>query len=144
MNIRFAEERDIDRIMELEKLCFSDAWSEEMIREDVLENRISSYLVAEEEELPIGYIGYWTIPGECQINNVAIHPDYRGRGIAKNLIDKMLELTREAGVGLWTLEVRVGNEEAINLYKSKGFGVVGRRPNYYEDGEDAFLMDRSE
>lgn len=165
---RTAEEKDIPVITEIEELCFPDPWSEDLIRADVVGNSISTYVLAEIEnnrpseiaedlatsvnrdsnELKnkgrtiVGYLGIWVVRDECQINNVAVHPDFRGRGIGKRLLNEVIEITEELGVTYWTLEVRKGNEPGIQLYKSSGFQIDAIRPNYYENGEDAILMSR--
>lgn len=143
---RTAEEKDVPTLLELERLCFSDPWSEDLIRDDVVKNPISSYLVGEIEvqgiRTIVAYLGIWVVRNECQINNMAVHPDYRGRGIGKRILTEVLEITQELGVVYWTLEVRKGNGPAVLLYKSAGFKEDGIRPNYYENGEDALLMSK--
>ena len=73
--------------------------------------------------------------------NIAVHPDYRMRGIGKALINELIPILAARNVLRLALEVRVSNETAIGLYKKLGFEIVGRRPNYYRNPkEDAFIM----
>ena len=145
MIIRKAEEKDVPKRAELEKICFSDPWSEESVRYDVSENKLSFYLVAEIDGYVAGYMGIWNILDEGHITNVAVDPRYRRRHIASAMIEVMLEVTGESGIKRHTLEVRTGNDKAIALYKKYGFDITAVRPGYYEDnGENAFIMWREE
>lgn len=145
MIIRKAEEKDVPKIAELEKICFNDPWSEESVRYDVSKNKLSFYLVAEIDGYVAGYMGIWNILDEGHITNVAVDPRYRRRHIASAMIEIMLEVTGESGIKRHTLEVRTGNDKAIALYKKYGFDITAVRPGYYEDnGENAFIMWREE
>jgi ribosomal-protein-alanine N-acetyltransferase len=89
----------------------------------------------------VGYGGFWYIVDEAHISTIAAHPEWRGRGVGERLLAAMLERALDLGAVLSTLEVRVSNERAQNLYRKHGFEVVGRRKRYYRDnGEDALLM----
>ena len=140
--LRNAEAKDVKEIAALEKVCFSDPWSEDLVRADVVDNSdISTYILAEnhKDEI-IGYIGIWTVAEECQINNVAVRPDYRNQGIGALLVGTVLTASEDAGIKYWTLEVRETNEAAITLYKHMGFKEIARRPKYYDDGEACLVM----
>ena len=144
-------EEDIYRLTELEKLCFPDPWSYDMFKAE-FDNPLTKYYVAElskEDSADedgsgdvIAYIGFLTVAGECQINNVAVHPDYRKQEIASELMELVINETEDNGVTFCTLEVRVGNAAALKLYERFGFKQVGLRPYYYEDGAGAVLMTR--
>ena len=140
LEIRKANEGDVDRIAELETLCFSDPWTPEMIWRDVAGNALSTYLVGEIEGVIVAYVGYWLIWDECQINNVAVAPDHRRQGYAVKLMQKVMMDCIRQGIKDFTLEVRTHNEEAIGLYKSLGFMEEGIRKNYYGKDQDALLM----
>lgn len=89
----------------------------------------------------VGYMGYWLVANECQINRIAIAPEERGRGYAKILLHDVLERVRKDGATLATLEVRESNIVAQRLYHSFRFEVVGIRPKFYKDNrEDALIM----
>lgn len=143
MIIRQARESDIDEIARMDQLCFSAPWSRESFRQEIQENGLALYLVA---ELPltgelVGYAGIWAILEEGHITNVAVHPDYRRRHIGEALVKVLMEEASASGIRLFTLEARVSNEPAIRLYKKFGFQEAGVRKGYYEDNnEDALIM----
>ncbi len=141
--IRRAEERDIHEIAELEKLCFPTPWSEQSFRDEIIKNAIAVYMVTEDQNLGriVGYAGLWRILDEGHVTNVAIHPDYRGRGLGKKMMEELLRCVEDQAVCRETLEVRISNEAAIRMYYDLGFREAGRRKGYYEDnGEDAIIM----
>lgn len=138
--IRIADSGDIDRIAELEEICFSDPWTRESVRQEIEENPLALYIVAEAEEKVVGYAGIWWIVDEGHITNVAVDPQYRGKHIGEAIIATMLDVARKEGIDRFTLEVRVSNEPAKNLYRKFGFVEAGVRPKYYKDNEDALIM----
>ncbi|NMA93335.1 MAG: ribosomal protein S18-alanine N-acetyltransferase [Clostridiales bacterium] len=142
MLIRRACEADIDRIAQLETICFDDSWSREMVAAELRGTNPSvCYLVVEGEEI-LGYAMIWFVPPEGEICNLAVHPDFRRRGLASLLMEAILCESAERGVDKLSLEVRESNAEAQALYSKFGFKIAGRRPEYYRDGEDAFVMRR--
>lgn len=133
-------EAHIPQMVELEKICFSMPWTADMIRSE-LNNPSCLYLAAVDGDTLVGYIGVQTVLDEGYINNVAVHPEYRRRGIAAALISLLAEQAQAIGLAFLTLEVRESNAPAIALYEKLGFTTVGRRKNYYEKPrEDAILM----
>lgn len=139
--IRRAEARDVLPMALLDSLCFAAPWSEESFRQEVTENNLALYLVAETDGVIAGYAGVWAILDEGHITNVAVHPDYRRRGIASALMEILIRSCEEEGITCQTLEVRPSNQAALALYAAFGFREEGRRKGYYEDnGEDALIM----
>ena len=140
--IRKAEAKDVLAIEEIEKQCFTVPWSYESLHQDIVENKLAFYIVAELAAGQIcGYVGIWKIFDEGHITNVAVAPEYRRKHIARAMLEALMEVTAEAGIERYTLEVRAGNEPAIRLYEGLGFKSEGIRPGYYEDnGEDAIIM----
>lgn len=139
--IRKMQKKDIERVFEIEKLCFRSPWSKQSLAGE-LKNNLAHYLVTELDDGPIiAYGGMWILFDEAHITNIAVHPEHRGNGFSKKL---MLALMQEAllfDAGQMTLEVRENNHIAQNLYTSLSFQVQGRRKRYYSDtGEDALLM----
>jgi len=138
--IRNMNSNDIDQITEIEKKCFSLPWSRVSFEGELI-NEHAYYECAEENENIVGYMGMWKILDECHITNVAVVPEYRNRGIASMLINKMIGVCKCSEIKNMTLEVRESNLTAINLYKKFGFFSVGKRPKYYQlPLEDAIIM----
>ena len=133
----------VQQIAGLEKICFSDPWSENSIASE-LENRLSYWLVALAGDVVTGYVGSQSVLGESDMMNVAVHPDYRRQGIAEALVTHLVQALREKGNHCLTLEVRVSNAPAIALYEKLGFTQVGRRPNYYRNPKEDALILRKE
>lgn len=141
MILRRAAKGDIPSMARLEDLCFATPWSEAALRQDVLENPLSIYLVAEFAGEIVGYAGVWNIAGEGHITNVAVHPACRQKGIGSALVGQLIQLLESEGVKDQTLEVRASNKAAIGLYENHGFKLAGIRREYYQDnGEDALIM----
>lgn len=141
--LRNGNKEDASSITRLEPLIFGDPWTEDMVRSD-LEAPISTYVIAEADGEVLGYIGYWKVLDECQINNVGVVPWMQRQGLGHMILSHVLKTTEEEGVKVWLLEVRAGNDPAINLYLKHGFKSIGIRRGYYEDGEDAVVMRRDE
>ena len=130
----------VAQIAELEKICFSDPWSENSIASE-LNNQLALWLTAMEGERLAGYIGSQTVLDETDMMNVAVHPDFRRKGIAESLVNALVEQLKANGSRCLTLEVRASNMPAIALYEKLGFSEIGRRKNYYRNPrEDALIL----
>ena len=139
--IRFMRLKDVDAVAAIEQATFARPWSRESFRQELTRNAVARYLVAEEEGKILGYAGAWVILDESHITNIAVLEEARGRGIGRKLTSGLLQILSNLGAVYATLEVRVSNVRAQNLYKSLGFISVGKRKRYYEDNnEDAYLM----
>ena len=139
--IRQAEEKDIHQIAEIDKLCFSTPWSEDSFTQEITSNDIALYIVAVIDDFIVGYAGLWLVVDEGHITNVAVHPDFRRRKIAKALVQVLIDVSEKKGAVRHTLEVRTLNDAAIRLYEAFGFQEVSIRKGYYEDdNEDAIIM----
>ena len=141
MTIREWTKEDIDVLAQMEQRCFKDPWSKEML-EDTLRYPIYSCFLAEEGGQVCGYCCLITVCEDAEVGNIAVDFPFRGRGIAKALMEKMHTCAKEKGATQCFLEVRVSNENAIALYKKFGYEPYGIRAKYYEDGEDALAMKR--
>lgn len=133
---------NLDDIINIEKACYGDHhWSRDSFVSE-LDNPCAKYLVAvDKNNKCVGYIGSWRIFDESHITNVAVHPDYQGKGLGHLLVLSILESCYEDKIKYLTLEVRVSNERAKKLYDSFGFKSLGIRKKYYQDnGEDAIIM----
>ena len=139
--LRQGDIRDAFEMAEIEKICFSEPWSEESIISDIEHSERSFYIVAEIDSHIVGYIGCLKIFDEGHITNVAVRPEFRRKHIAENLINVMVSVTEDEDITSWTLEVRESNEPAKALYRKLGFIEAGLRKGYYQDtNEDAIIM----
>ena len=140
MIIETMKSSHVAQIAELEKICFSDPWSEKSIASE-LNNELAFWLTAIEGDLVAGYIGSQTVIDETDMMNVAVHPDFRRKGIAEALVNALIEALKSRGSRCLTLEVRASNVPAITLYEKLGFSQIGRRKNYYRNPrEDALIL----
>lgn len=140
MQVRNMLQKDIGAVAELERQCFSEPWSEKSLKES-LESKSYYFLVAEEADKVVGYMGIAVILEEADVTNIAVSFNYRHRGIAEALMHRMFQDCKEKGIQAMTLEVRVSNEPALQLYKKMGFCSVGIRKNFYQKPvEDAVIM----
>lgn len=153
---------DVPQVMAIERESFPLPWPERAYRYELSQNQNSHYVVLrchDDEALDgwrarlqrllgrsprqpiIGYGGLWMIAGEAHISTIAVTPAWRGRGLGELLLWSMLKRAQAMNAFEATLEVRVSNQVAQNLYRKYGFEQVGRRRRYYQDnGEDALIM----
>ena len=132
------EEKYLDDVFKIEKTCFSNPWSKEDL-ENQIKNETSNFLVADVDGRAVGYMGLQIFCGEGYVTNVAVLPQFRGRGIAQALISEQMKNDME----FITLEVRESNIPAISLYKKMGFENMGIRPKFYSNPtENAIIMTR--
>lgn len=140
IQIEELSEKNIEQVARLEAECFSVPWSAKSF-EEILDRPNAIYLVAGEGDRVIGYCGAYLILDEGDINQVAVAPDYRGKGVGRQLLAGLLKRLEQAGAKAVTLEVRKSNAPAIALYEALGFAVEGIRKNFYEKPvEDALIM----
>ena len=138
---RSMELKDIDQVEAIEQDCFSQPWSRESLLHELEEGHGAHYIIAARGEEVLGYAGFWQVFDEAHITNVAVRRDVRRMGIARAMMKEMDELSRKLGILYQTLEVRVSNEAARDLYRSVGFVSAGIRPGYYEKPkEDADIL----
>lgn len=140
MIVREMGAADLDMVARLEAEVFSEPWSRESFLVEVnTPNHI--YLVVEEHGSILGYCGLWEVAGEGQITNVCVAPEHRGKQVATQMLEELLNRAAKQKVGAITLEVRVSNEPAIRLYEKLGFEVAGIRKDFYSHPtEDAKIM----
>ena len=142
ITIREMNLADVDYVCVLEEMAFSMPWHKESFIE-MIENKDALYLVADDEQDGvIGCCGVRSIVGEGDISNVVVHPDYRKKGVAYQMLNELLSRAeQEFGIKEFTLEVRCSNAAAIHLYEKLGFVSEGVRKNFYEEPtEDALIM----
>ena len=133
----------VPQVAALEKLCFSEPWSENSVAGE-LNNPLSLWLVALDGDRVAGYVGSQSVMGESDMMNIAVSPDYRRQGVAEALINELVCQLKAKGNHCLTLEVRASNDPAIKLYEKLMFAQVGRRPNYYRSPKEDALILRKE
>ena len=133
---------DLDEVLAIERASFSMPWSRGAFLYEIQQNRVARCRVMRDGGVIVGYVCVWEIADEIHVTNVAVHPDHRRHGIARALLGGVVTEARARDLRLIVLEVRPSNREAIGLYESFGFRVIGRRRGYYYDtGEDALVME---
>ncbi len=140
LHYRTMREEDLAAVVAIERQLFRSPWSEELFRED-LDQEYALSLVMTDGETIAGYVIAFLVLDEMHIGNVAVTPAYQRRGIAYEVLRRLLASGRNMHYFLAHLEVRQSNLGAIALYERLGFTKVGLRKNYYEiEHEDAVLM----
>jgi ribosomal-protein-alanine N-acetyltransferase len=135
---------DIPVLASYEKLLFPySPWNTAQFKEEFAGIPTTRFMsVAESENKIIGYCGvFLPAPGvEADILTVAVLPEYRRQGIAREFMRQIEEWSQERGASAMMLEVEQSNESAIELYKSLGYMRISVRMDYYGPGKDAFVM----
>lgn len=134
------EERHLDALAELERVCFSSPWTRAGLAAE-LQNPGAVFFVAELASSVAGYAGMSCVLDECYVDNVAVFPEYRRRGVGRALMDRLTAAARGRDASFVTLEVRASNAGAIALYTQSGFRKAGQRPGFYSaPKEDALIL----
>ena len=123
----------------IEQVCFTDdPWSEAQFHEE-LSLDFSRTFIAYSDGQAAGFVNVWLTPPLAIINNIGVLPEFRGKGIAAQLMTAAINCCQ--GCSGISLEVRVSNEPALALYRKFGFTQVGYRKNFYSNPrEDAYVM----
>ena len=143
ITIRTMTENDIPRAAQLEKMIFTDPWSENVYRQTFKIPGVEYVAVCDDEAADemVGGAGVRNIVGTGEITNVMLLPGYRGQGIGRRMLEEVIKRGRDLGAKDFTLEVRKSNENAIRLYEKLGFESAGIRPHFYRNpDEDAVIM----
>lgn len=133
--------KDLPSVLAIEKAAFPSPWTFNMFTQE-LDLSFSRHLVVSQSDQGIvGYIIFWIIHDETQLQRIAVKNDLRGQGIGSLLIREMIRMCALENVTQGSLEVRSSNDPALMLYKKFGFVVSGVRKGYYTDNrEDALIM----
>ncbi len=132
---------DVEAVYAIELATFPTPWTLDSFHYEMRENQYAHYIVVEDETGIIGFCGMWLVIDAAQITNVAVVESARGQGIGEALMKEAIRIAREAKMDVMSLEVRVTNIVAQNLYRKLGFQDGGIRKGYYTDnGEDALVM----
>lgn len=133
------ERRHLDGLVVVEEECFNSGYGRSTFEKE-LENKIATYIVAEQDGRVLGYAGLWNICGSADIMNVGVLKEYRRCGIAKNLLAKLEKHCLDNNIIEINLEVRVSNTPARELYKKLGYNEITVRKGYYDGKEDGVVM----
>lgn len=131
-------EKDIEKIVKIENICFSSPKSRKSIQ-DELNNENYRLIGCVSDNNIVGYLSYCKVYDELEISSIAVLPEYRNKGIATLLMEEMIKINFSKAF----LEVRKSNISAINLYKKFGFELINVRKNYYSNPiEDALILSK--
>ncbi len=140
MTIVKLNEEHLKDICRVEESCFQSPWSEDTVKA-LLKSTNACVLGFFDQDTLAGYIALEWVLDEGSLTNLAVLPEYRRRKIAQNLTEALLLQAKENSLTFVTLEVRVSNIPASNLYRKAGFEEIGVRKGYYSNPrEDALLM----
>lgn len=140
ISIRRAGPRDASAIYRISKASFTDSWRKETIYDDLSKDH-SLYLVCFKGDHMVGYACYWFVLDEAQLVNVAVLPENRKQGLAKQLLEEGLMEARRRHMKTMFLEVRASNLPAQGLYRKYGFSVITLRRGVYDmPREDGYIM----
>jgi ribosomal-protein-alanine N-acetyltransferase len=135
-------EDSLEEVLAIENASFPNPWRREHFLFELHENHVASNLVLEHAGSVVGYACVWIVGDELKINNVAVHPAWRGHGLSRRLLGEVIDQARRRGCTLASLEVRPSNLAARHVYAALGFVEVRRRRGYYQpEGEDAIVME---
>lgn len=165
--LRYMKFDDIDQVVELDHLSFTNPWPARAYRYELTDQSRSKMFVLEQGGVTrqsngtrpqywlrwitgrsvvtgaplVGYCGYWKVVDEAHISTIAVHPDWRGKKLGELMVWSMIRQAIRDEAAKITLEVRISNSVAQSLYRKYGFVVAGRRKRYYRDNnEDAYTM----
>lgn len=135
---------DLPAVLEIERRSFAQPWSRGFFEKE-LTTAFARLVVAVDDAGPrpviVGYTCRWRVTDEVHVLNVAVHPEHRGRGLGRTLLEAILDESRAMGSRAVFLEVRAGNVVARRLYRHLGFRELGVRRGYYGPGQDAIVME---
>ena len=139
MIVREMTYNDIASVADVDRAAFSDAWKDDSFA-DELKKDYSHYFVAETDGEIMSYAGIWCIYETAELIRIATSPNHQKKGVAKELMQAILECAKNCGCERMMLEVRKSNIPAQKLYMKFGFNEISIRKGYY-NGEDAVIME---
>lgn len=140
MMIREFRRQDIGRVLEIEEESFKDPYPVNILID--IYNLGAGFLVAEHDNIIVGYIIFWIrYEDEGHIISIAVDEEHRRKDVGTQLVEAALKIFKRYNIGQIKLEVRISNKGAIDFYKDNGFIEKEVLKDYYEDYEDAVLMD---
>ena len=144
VTLRDMRREDLMAVLEIERRSFAQPWSRAFFEKELATPFARLAVAVEEGRLGSAVVGYscrWRVTDEVHLLNVAVHPERRGRGFGRLLLEAIVGEARSSRARVVYLEVRAGNVVARRLYRSLGFGELGLRRGYYGPGQDAIVME---
>lgn len=135
--------KDVEEVAKIERVSYSSPWPVHAFANEIMGNRLAYYIVARypKNKKIVGYAGMWLIMEEAHITNLAVHPDFRRRGIGEKLLITLIKKAIKRKIKWMTLEVRESNKVAQHLYAKYQFKLIGVHKGYYLDNnENAIIM----
>tara|TARA_Y100001970_G_C14091299_1_gene780182 strand:- start:536 stop:958 length:423 start_codon:yes stop_codon:yes gene_type:complete len=130
-----ANKQHLSQILEIESKSFDNPWSNQSFLSELRNNVSSNWVFVKDSQL-LGYMFGWILASDYHINNIAVRPSCRRKGVAKKMIDNIIFSSKIKNI---YLEVSRLNNRAISLYEKMGFSQNGLRKKYYNNGSDAIL-----
>lgn len=133
---------DLDGVLAIEDASFNNPTTRAWYEAELQRPEVCKVFVVRTQDMPVaGFAAYWRVLDEMHINNLAIHPTMRQRGLGRLLLRATLHAAHQMGIRRATLEVRRSNAPALRLYEGAGFRLMGVRPDYYSQPvEDALVL----
>ena len=144
VTLREMRREDLPGVLDIERRSFAQPWSRAFFEKELATPFARLVVVVEEDRSGPAVVGYtcrWRVTDEVHVLNVAVHPERRGRGFGRLLLEAIVGEARSSRARVVYLEVRAGNVVARRLYRSLGFGELGIRRGYYGPGQDAIVME---
>lgn len=141
--LRRMQPQDVESVLEIERRNFRDPWTRRAFLAEIETAPVSQPLVVEYDGRIVGYAVAWFVAEELQIADIAIHEDFRRRGLARQIMAYLCEVAQQRGCKVAHLEVRQTNLAAKQLYEGLGFQTTTVRRAYYGPAEDALLMSKN-
>lgn len=133
---------DLDGVLAIEVASFNNPTTRAWYEAELQRPEVCKIFVVRTPDMAVaGFAAYWRVLDEMHVNNLAVHPERRGRGLGRLLLGETLKAAHTMGIRRATLEVRRSNAPALRLYEGAGFRLTSIRPNYYSDPvEDALVL----
>ncbi len=138
------KEKDLNEVLRIENLSFPFPWTGNLFKKELMNPFSKIFLAKKKEDIKetiLGYLCVWLVSCELHILNLAVHPNYRQKGVGTVLVNYALDFSLRQGSKEAILEVRESNYPAISLYRKSGFQPRGLRRKYYSNNsENAIVM----
>jgi ribosomal-protein-alanine N-acetyltransferase len=145
LSLESMREADVPTVQEIERHIFSTPWPRNAYYRELSSRNSAYYIVlrreTDDDSEIVGYGGMWRMYDEAHVTTIGVRRDMHHQGYGRVLFAGLVQAAYDMGAKWITLEVRTSNENAMHMYESFGFKVIGRRKGYYTDnGEDAIVM----